>query len=553
MRLESLTVELRPRSPWEAMELGTALVRRHAAVVWGAWLVFTGLVFALLNLAAWSIGHLWLAFLLMWWLRPVFDRIPLYVLSRAVFGAAPRVGETLRAQLRWGWRPMRGHLTWRRLSPMRAATLPVDLLEGADRKRLPERRRVIAGGVGGPAMLLISACALFVLSLELSLLGLTLLFVPDQMVPQIAQDLMADFGKGIPPWAQFALNLVDWLAVAFVEPFYIGAGFGLYLNRRTQLEAWDLEIAFRRMRRRLESAATTAGALLLALALLLPAAWPAQAADPDVCPDAPKPAATPAKPAAKKPADKLAKEAKAAAEAAADGDEDTRPEFDTRTLEQIFGEDTVDHRSFDRAAAKAYCDPLLRPKLTRTTWQRRDREETPKEEEPRQAPSWMKGLSALAGFLVENALWLLLGVLLVVLFVTRRRWWPWLAAATAMPEPEPPPVDTHELAEAEPLPPDVATVARRLWAEGQPRRALALLYRASVEAMVARIDAHPPPGATEADCLRLSRRLPEAEDREAFQRMVRVWQYAAYGHTLPGAEEFDTLVGTLAQRFRWAA
>ena len=216
MRLESLTVELRPRSPWEAMELGTALVRRHAAVVWGAWLVVTGLVFALLNLAAWSIGHLWLAFLLMWWLRPVFDRIPLYVLSRAVFGATPRVGETLRAQLRWGWRPMRGHLTWRRLSPMRAATLPVDLLEGADRKRLPERRRVIAGGVGGPAMLLISACALFVLSLELSLLGLTLLFVPDQMVPQIAQDLMADFGKGIPPWAQFALTLVDWLAVAFV-------------------------------------------------------------------------------------------------------------------------------------------------------------------------------------------------------------------------------------------------------------------------------------------------------------------------------------------------
>lgn len=553
MRLESLTVELRPRSSWEAMELGTALVRRHAAVVWGAWLVVTGLVFVLLNLAAWSLGHLWLAFLLMWWLRPVFDRIPLYVLSRAVFGAAPRVGETLRAQLRWGWRPMRGHLTWRRLSPMRAATLPVDLLEGADRARLPERRRVIAGGVGGPAVLLISACALFVLSLEVSLLGLTLLFVPDQMVPQIAQDLMADFSKGIPPWAQFALNLVDWLAVAFVEPFYIGAGFGLYLNRRTQLEAWDLEIAFRRMRRRLESAATTAGALLLALALLLPVAWPAQAADPGVCPDAPKPASSPAKPPAKKPTDKLAKDAKPAAEPAGDDDEDAPPEFETRTLEQIFGDDTVDHRGFDRAAAKAYCDPLLRPKMTRTTWERRDKPEAPKEEAPREAPSWMKGLSALAGFLVENALWLLLGVLVVVLFLTRHRWWPWLAAATAMPEPEPPPVDTHALAEAEPLPPDVATVARRLWAEGQPRRALALLYRASVEAMVARIDAHPPPGATEADCLRLSRRLPETEDREAFQRMVRVWQYAAYGHTLPGSDEFETLVGTLAQRFRWTA
>ena len=553
MRLESLTVELRPRSSWEAMELGTALVRRHAAAIWGPWLLVSGLAFALLNLVAWWLDHLWIAFLLLWWLRPVFDRIPLYVLSRAVFGAAPRAGETLRAQLRWGWRPMAGHLTWRRFSPARAATLPVDLLEGADRARLPERRRVIAGGVAGSAVLLISVCVLFVLALELSLLMLSLLFVPDQMLPQVFEGLQADFGNGIPTWAQFALNLVDWLAMSFVEPFYVGAGFGLYLNRRTQLEAWDLEIAFRRLRRRLEGAATTAGAVLLAVALLLPAAWPAQAADaPDVCPDAPKKTAAPAtKPAGKqKPADKLAKQAKDAA--AAESMEDTRPEFETRTLEQVFGDDAVDHRGFDRAAAKAYCDPTLRPTMERSSWQRRDRKDAPEPEE-REMPGWMKALSAIAGFLVEHALWLLLAVLVVVLFVTRNRWWPWLAAATALPAPEPPPVDTHALAEAEPLPPDVATVARRLWAEGQPRRALALLYRASVEAMVARIDAHPPPGATEADCLRLSRRLPEAEDREAFQRVVRVWQYAAYGHTLPAADEFETLVGTLAQRFRWVA
>ena len=114
-------------------------------------------------------------------------------------------------------------------------------------------------------------------------------------------------------------------------------------------------------------------------------------------------------------------------------------------------------------------------------------------------------------------------------------------------------VEMTHLAYSEPLPPDIATVARRLWAQGQPRRALALLYRASVEAMTARVDAHPPPGATEADCLRLSRRMPEAEDRDAFQRMVRIWQYAAYGQRLPAADDFETLVQTLAERFRWAA
>jgi hypothetical protein len=35
-------------------------------------------------------------------------------------------------------------------------------------------------------------------------------------------------------------------AVAFVEPFYVAAGFGLYLNRRVELEAWDIEQEFRR-------------------------------------------------------------------------------------------------------------------------------------------------------------------------------------------------------------------------------------------------------------------------------------------------------------------
>ncbi len=30
-------------------------------------------------------------------------------------------------------------------------------------------------------------------------------------------------------------------AVLFVEPFYVAAGFAMYLNRRVELEAWDVE------------------------------------------------------------------------------------------------------------------------------------------------------------------------------------------------------------------------------------------------------------------------------------------------------------------------
>lgn len=89
MRPEDLDVALRPRSPWEAMELGTALLRRHADAIWRPWLLATLPVLALLNALAWWTDLFWLAAVLLWWLKPAFDRIPLYVLSRGVFGTSP--------------------------------------------------------------------------------------------------------------------------------------------------------------------------------------------------------------------------------------------------------------------------------------------------------------------------------------------------------------------------------------------------------------------------------------------------------------------------------
>jgi hypothetical protein len=36
------------------------------------------------------------------------------------------------------------------------------------------------------------------------------------------------------------------LVVLFLEPFYVSAGFAMYLNRRAELEAWDIEQELRR-------------------------------------------------------------------------------------------------------------------------------------------------------------------------------------------------------------------------------------------------------------------------------------------------------------------
>jgi hypothetical protein len=59
-----------------------------------------------------------------------------------------------------------------------------------------------------------------------------------------------------------------------VEPFYVAAGFALYLNRRTLLEGWDLEVALRRI------AARAAPLILLVVIGALPLASFAQQKDP---------------------------------------------------------------------------------------------------------------------------------------------------------------------------------------------------------------------------------------------------------------------------------
>jgi len=67
------------------------------------------------------------------------------------------------------------------------------------------------------------------------------------------------------------------VAVLLLEPFYVAAGFGLYLNRRTMLEGWDIEVALRRI------AARHAVAVLLMLCVgffSIPAVVYAQEKDP---------------------------------------------------------------------------------------------------------------------------------------------------------------------------------------------------------------------------------------------------------------------------------
>lgn len=533
MRLDQLTVQLRARSPWEAMELGMALVRRHAGAIWRPWLWLSLPAFVLCNALAFAIGKPWLAGLAMWWLKPLFDRVPLYVVSRAVFGAVPDTAATLRAQARWGGRPLLHYLSWRRFSAARSLYLPIDLLEGVAGERpgsrpgqvLRERRRVLGGAVYGNGALLTLVCANFELALSLACVMLVFMFVPFDYLPETARAAWALVAEQPPWWALLGLNAVAWLATSVIEPFFVGAGFGLYLNRRIQIEAWDVEIVFRRLRARLKAAAAgTALALLLAWGMSPLATLRAQ-----------ERVATPP-----------------AARTAATAAQETTATAPPTRVDALFGGQRVDDRRFRVAVGRAYQDPLLGSKRTLTRWEPIRQEDASRRVRP--DLSWLGRLGALFAFLGEWGLWVLLALLILALLVTAPRWWPWMRGwRGARRAPELPLPHSEALKLPQTLPADIAAAARRLWREGQPRRALALLYRASVEAMAVRARATLVPGATEAECLRLSQRMPDAGDRGAFARAVRTWQYAAYGRRLPGEDEFESLLGELQRRFGWTA
>jgi hypothetical protein len=90
-----MDLRLRPRNPWEALDLGLELVRAHWRGIYSAWLTSYVPVAAIVFACLWD-QPFW-AWLAMWWLKPLYDRIALAVMSRRLFGETATTREVLRS------------------------------------------------------------------------------------------------------------------------------------------------------------------------------------------------------------------------------------------------------------------------------------------------------------------------------------------------------------------------------------------------------------------------------------------------------------------------
>jgi hypothetical protein len=239
MKVDAIRLDLRPRSMFEAADLGVRIVSAHRRSVWAS---CTPVYVFMLLLAgsALAFGTGW-AVLALIWLKPWFDRTLLFVLARAAFGEETRFVDVWIARRTVAWQGLLGALTVRRLSPWRSYVQPVLQLEGQRGKAARQRIARILGSHRGAAFGMQSAFATAESALAVGMLTLIGWVVP-------GDDRGAWMGTlvGSPSgWIVGALLLCYAGAVLVVEPFFVGAGFAMYLNRRVELEAWDIEQEFR--------------------------------------------------------------------------------------------------------------------------------------------------------------------------------------------------------------------------------------------------------------------------------------------------------------------
>ncbi len=283
MQLERLSVRLRPRGGWEALDLGFHMARSWWRPVWGVWL--SVYLPAALLLHAVFFRYPWVAVVLLWWLKPVFDRFVLHVVSRAVFGDAPTVRDTLAAWRRILAPGLITSLSVQRFSLVRSFMLAVPQLEQQTGAAGRGRRAALGKRMRGTGAWLTVTCLHFESFAFLALSALAVLLVPgaEEAMPELA----SLFGSGGDEGAWHWMNSVYYVAaVCAIEPFYVAAGFSLYLNRRAILEGWDIELQLRRMEARLsgERLRHAAAVLLLAVGgcLLAPAGVEARSAKEEI-------------------------------------------------------------------------------------------------------------------------------------------------------------------------------------------------------------------------------------------------------------------------------
>ncbi len=260
MEIESIRIALRERNPWQAIDLGFDISRQFSAMLYksyclGFLLISLPIILILHNYPTW-------ASLLVWYLKPLFEVGPQVLLSRRIFGEdfsnRQIINITLSTMKQHWW----SAISRLRFSIRRSFVMPVFLLEGLHSEQRRKRLSTLSLGQSqGPTSLTI------LLAHGEILFYLVLLFIIYQFIPNYERvSLFIMFQPDAEHIGFQWLAISCWFAaVMAIAPFYICGGFALYLNKRIELEGWDLELSFKKIKNRLKKLSSLSCLLLFTL------------------------------------------------------------------------------------------------------------------------------------------------------------------------------------------------------------------------------------------------------------------------------------------------
>lgn len=479
MDLEKISAELRPRAPWEAIDLGISLARRHLGKLFLLWCLSVLPVLVLLTYLLGPENRLLVP--LVFWLKPLFDRVPLYYLSRALFGSAPTVREFLRALPKLWTRRFFDALIASRISLTRSLVLPIKELEGFSKNHYPTRRDALKQTCYGQAHWFTVLC----LALEF-LLSFALIIFVGSALPSITPPDPWTYLSSIFQWvflgdmtistAVIVGILAAWFAALwFVGMLYTAGGFGLYLNARTELEGWDVELAFRRIGNRIRKLQGTLSTLLVGslIALFLLGSSPRASAASDPV--------------------------------------DTPPDEAIQTI--------LEHEDFE---------------IHTRTEERRVQSDSNSGPEIRN-PDGIASFVGAVGKVLFWAVVITIVVLIIVIVIKNRHLFKGRGSVSKKQDviPQARTVLGMRITK-ESLPDDVVAAAREAWLAGRRKESLSLLYRGALSWLVLHARAPISESDTEQDCLTHAQTaLQTQETIHYLESLTHQWIIVAYGEDEP--------------------
>ena len=496
MQIEKMSAALRPRNHWEAVDLGFRMAQRWYLPLFILWLIPAVPVFIICHLIP-QLGVIWAA-IIIWWLKPVYEQCQLFYISRALFGEYLSIHSVIQQYWNITKVSLLQSLTIRRLSLARSFNNPVTLLEGLKGSSRSERLRILHFTSRNASQWLHIFLFMFEGIFWLGLCLLFLLLQPEEFQIVSFDELMSyeDFTGAL------ISNVFYFIAMAAMAPFYVCAGFSLYLTRRTELEGWDIELAFRKIAERLSQLQAVVTSFILTGCLSLLVILPVQ-----------------------------------------QGWAMSREQASDSIAEVLNDE--------------AFGETVIEKKWVAITEKKKDEEKKNffdfewLAEFLKDLAAWLDQLIPSLASILEFILWT--AVIILILFLVRHftHWLDWIS----LPEKSKrkrtaPPTHLFGLeVSSESLPDNIPETVKKLLTQGNVREAVSLLYRASLVHLIHSHQLDIADSATEGECRDIVEAKRPVSESGFFSELTNVWLLLAYAHEPPLENKVQQLCTSWSEHY----